>query len=72
MGKWVPESKTIVVSMSNEDFHSHEKHASIDEDVVVRTASVAENETVNVRMEKAFLHSRKGVRCYACKLQGRG
>ena len=66
------ESKTIIVSVSNEDFHSHEKYFGIDEEVIVSIESVAENETVNVRMEKAFLHSRKGVRCYACKLQGRG
>ena len=55
--------------MVNEDFHSHEKHVSIDEDVVVRIEFVAEDETVNVPKEKASLHSRRGAQCYVYELQ---
>ena len=68
MGKWVPESTTIVASMSNEDFHSNEKYVGIDENVVVHIEFVAENETVNVRKEKASLHSRRGAQCYVYEM----
>ena len=41
MGKWMPESTTIVASMSNEDFHSNEKYVGIDENLVVHIEFVA-------------------------------
>merc|ERR1719408_861944 len=46
MGKWVPESKTHVSSMSDGDFYSHEKSVCIQEKCDVRIEHVAEDGTI--------------------------
>merc|ERR1719230_1674489 len=52
MGKWVPESKTSVASMTDGDFYSHEKSVCIPEDCVARIEFVAEDGSVTVLKEK--------------------
>merc|ERR1719413_67185 len=52
MGKWVPESKTHVASMTDGDFYSHEKSVCIQEDSVARIEFVAEDGSVTVLKEK--------------------
>merc|ERR1719476_601596 len=42
MGKWVGESKTVVRSMKDGDFYSHEKSVCIQEDCAARIEFVAE------------------------------
>merc|ERR1712190_287147 len=46
MGKWVPESKTHVASMSDGDFYSHEKSVCIQENCVAPIEHVAEDGTI--------------------------
>merc|ERR1719159_1915759 len=52
MGKWVPESKTHVASMTDGDFYSHERSVCIQEDCEARIEFVAEDGSVTVLKEK--------------------
>jgi len=55
MGKWVPESKTHVASMSEGDFYSHEKSVCLPEACEARIEMVAEDGSVKVLKEKIAL-----------------
>jgi len=52
MGKWLPESKTHVSSMTDGDFYSHEKSVVIEEDCVARIELLGDDGTVTVLKDK--------------------
>merc|ERR1719198_1549118 len=52
MGKWLPESKTHVSSMTEGDFYSHEKSVVIQEACVARIELVADDGTTAVLKDK--------------------
>jgi len=67
MGKWVPESKTSVVSMSDGDYYSHERSILIPEDTVARIEFLAEDGTVTV-LKEASPDGWGGARCHVHEL----
>jgi len=52
MGKWASDSKTVVRSMTDGDFYSHERSVSIEEACVARIELVADDGTTTVLKEK--------------------
>lgn len=52
MGKWSPDSKTVVKSMSDGDFYSHERSVCIEEDCEARIELVAEDGSITVLKDK--------------------
>lgn len=55
MGKWEPSSKTVVRSMGDGDFYSHERSVNVDEDCSVRIEIVCGDGSVKVLKEKVAL-----------------
>merc|ERR1719469_1349755 len=53
MGKWAPDSKTVVRSMSDGDFYSHERSVTIEEDCEARIELVSDDDgSITVLREK--------------------
>merc|ERR1719428_638542 len=57
MGKWTPDSKTHVSSMTEGDFYGHEKSVCIEQACVVRIEHLAEDGTVTVLKDKIPLQA---------------
>jgi len=57
MGKWLPESKTVVACMEDGDFYSHERSVSIKEKCEARIELVADDGTTTVLRPKLPLQA---------------
>ena len=59
MGKWAPDSKTVVKSMEDGDFYSHERSVCISEACEARIELLVDDGTKTVLKDNCFLFFRK-------------